>query len=238
MIDITGIRKEVFGGAVLYLGDCNDILPRLGRVDVWCSDPPYKFNTSGGGKMRAERKCLEEIIENELDQGFDLRIINPLLYRSVVVFCHNEQIHNVSPYLAGNFLRSVMIPWIKKNPMPVANKNYQPSFEPYFHAWNEGGHPVGTLADKERYIITNNGKSEFDHPTVKPLEVMLKIMRNVNGESVIDPFMGTGTTGVAAIMHGKTFIGIERNEKYFEIACERIKKAVDERKSIGKIDGI
>ena len=213
--------KIVIGDATLYLGDCADLVGRIGCVDVLCTDPPYDFETSGGGKMRAERKCLDQIIENKLDKGFDLQIINPLLYRSAFVFCHNDQLHKVLPHMAGCYRRHVLVPWIKNNPMPVANKNYDPSIEPYIHAWNEGGHPLGTLADKKRYVMTNNGKSDFDHPTVKPLEVMEKIMRNANGDTVIDPFMGTGSTGIAALKHGKKFIGIEVNEKYFQIAVKR-----------------
>lgn len=227
------MTKVIIGNCTLYLGDAYDIAPGLGLFDVMVSDPQYDFNTSGGGHMRKERKCLEEIIENGLDKGFDFNIINSLLYRSAFIFCHNDQLHKLLPFMAGNYHRHAVLFWEKKNPMPVANKHYLPSLEPYIHAWNRGGHPIGELVDKRRSILTNNGKSEFDHPTVKPLEVMEKIMRNVNGESVIDPFMGTGTTGVAAVKHGKTFVGIEKNQKYFDIAVERITKAVDEQNATG-----
>ena len=66
----------------------------------------------------------------------------------------------------------------------------------------------------------------FGHPTVKPQTVMDKILRNVAGETVIDPFMGTGSTGVAAIRAGKRFTGIEHNPTHFETACQRIAAAV------------
>lgn len=223
------MEKTVIGNCTLYLGECEAILPAIGRVDVLVSDPPYLFRASGGGKMRKERKCLEAIIANELDQGFDLSIINPLLYRSAVVFCHNDQLHKVLPHMAGSYHRHVLCTWEKSNPMPVHNKNYLPDLEPYIHAWNAGGHPLGEYADKKRTIRTVNGKSEWDHPTCKPDAVMNKIMRNVNGDSVIDPFMGSGSTGVSAIRHGKSFIGIEKNPKYFSIAVQRIKNAIDER---------
>lgn len=214
--------RVIIGDAILYLGDGEELAPRLGCFDILAMDPPYEFRTSGGGKMRKERKCLEQIIEDDLDKGFDVRIINPLLYRSVFVFCHNDQIHKVLPHITGNYMRHVIIPWIKTNPLPVANKNYEASYEPYIHAWNEGGHPVGTLEDKKRYIITKNGgNSEFDHPTVKPLSVMEKIMRNANGHTVLDPYMGTGTTGIAALKHGKKFVGIEKRQKYFDMAVKR-----------------
>lgn len=220
------MEKLVIGNCTLFLARCEDALPMIGPVDILCMDPPYQFRTSGGGKMRKERKCLEAIIDNELDQGFDLRIINPLLYRSAVVFCHNDQLHKVLPHMAGNFFRYTQCFWEKANPMPVANKNYLPDLEPYIHAWNKGGHPLGEYADKKRVIRGNNGKSEFDHPTVKPDYVMDKIMKNVNGDSVIDPFAGTGSTGVAAVKAGKSFIGIEKNPEYFAIMVMRIENAI------------
>lgn len=188
------------------------------------TDPPYEFNTSGGGKMRKERKCLDDIINENLDKGFDHSIVNTMLYASSVVFCHNDQLPELLAYMRGSFTQMALLcAWHKNNPPPFANKHYLPDTEFYIHAWNKGGNPLGDLSHKNRYTISNNGKSGFDHPTVKPLELMEKIMRNVNGKSVIDPFMGTGTTGIAAIRQGKTFIGIEKNEKYFDIACARIR---------------
>lgn len=67
----------------------------------------------------------------------------------------------------------------------------------------------------------------YGHPTVKPEQVMDKIMRNISGETVCDSFMGTGSTGVAAVKAGKRFVGIEKNPRYFEVAVARIREAVD-----------
>lgn len=224
--------KEIIGKSTLYLARCEDVVSEIGAVDALVTDPPYEFRTSGGGKMRAERKCLEKIVSAGLDQGFDFQIINSLLYRSAVVFCHNDQVHKLAPFLAGSYKRHAICFWEKNNPMPVANKHYMPDLEIYFHAWNDGGHPVGALKDKKRTIKTNNGQSEFNHPTVKPLAVMDKIMRNVNGDSVIDPFMGTGTTGISAINHGKSFFGVECNPAFFDIACRRIEFAEKEKRAL------
>lgn len=222
-------RKEIIGNATLYLGDGYEIAPKLGVMDGFVSDPQYKFETSGGGQYRKKRKCLEEIIAQGLDQGFDHSIMNTMLYKAVFVFCHNDQLPELLAYLQGSFNRFCVISYHKTNPQPFGNKHYVPDTEFIVHAWNDGGHPVGTLAEKKRYIIGTNGKSAYDHPTVKPLEVMMKIVRNVNGTHIIDPFMGTGTTGVAALLQGKTFYGIEHNEKYFDIACRRIEETLKEQ---------
>ena len=66
----------------------------------------------------------------------------------------------------------------------------------------------------------------FGHPTVKPLEIMRRLVRTTNGEEIVDSFMGTGTTGVACVLEGKRFIGIEKDEKHFETACRRIEDAL------------
>jgi site-specific DNA-methyltransferase (adenine-specific) len=135
---------------------------------------------------------------------------------------HNDQLHGLLPWFAAHYDRHVTLHWEKENPMPVANKHYVPQLEYYVHAWNKGGHPAGELKDKMRVVRAAVGKSAFDHPTVKPDKVMDKLMRNANGDTILDPFMGTGSTGVAALKAGKKFIGIEKNPKFFNIACVRL----------------
>ncbi|WP_254913684.1 site-specific DNA-methyltransferase [Sphingobium sp. Z007] len=216
----------IIGAATLYLGDCYDILPRLGWFPALVMDPPYAFDTSGGGRFRAARGHTDQIAAEGLDEGFSHDIINPLLCGSVIVFCHNDQIPALSTYLDGNFERFVICSWIKSNPMPVANKHYQPDTEFYIHAWNSGFHPQGELADKKRHVVAPVGRSkEFSHPTVKPDNVMTKIVRNAAGATICDPFMGTGSTGVAVVRDGRSFIGIEKNPAHFATACARLAAA-------------
>lgn len=171
--------------------------------------------------LRRNRRNMDDIMDAGLNEGFDINLINPALYRSIVMFCHNDQLHTLLPWCAKNYDRHAVCLWRKTNPMPVANKHYQPEIEFYIHAWNKGGYPVGELKDKKRVIDHQVGKSPYDHPTVKPLAVMDKIMRNVNGDTVLDMFMGTGSTGISALRAGKKFIGIERSPKFFNIACQR-----------------
>jgi site-specific DNA-methyltransferase (adenine-specific) len=216
----------VIGGATLYLGDCYDILPRLGWIDVLVMDPPYAFNTSGGGQFRAQRGHTDQIAEEGLDQGFDHKIINPLLCGSVVVFCHNDQVPDLSAYLRGSFDRFVLCMWIKTNPMPMANRHYRADNEIYFHAWNRGHHPEGTLAQKARHVTSQVGRGgKFGHPTVKPDAVMDKIITNCAPGLICDPFMGTGSTGVAAVKAGRRFVGIEKSPTHFATACARLAAA-------------
>ena len=112
--------------------------------------------------------------------------------------------------------------------MGYRNKSYIADEESYFHAWQEGFSPIGEHADMHRHVFAPVAPSKkFGHPTVKPNAVMDKIMRNINGDTVCDSFMGTGSTGVAAIKAGKRFWGIEKNADHFATAVSRISEAVE-----------
>lgn len=212
--------------ATLYLGDAYAIRPMLGWMDADVMDPPYLFDNSGGGAFRRARGASDQIVADELDQGFDYQIINPLLCGSTVVFCHNDQLPELLPYLNGLFHRFCLLGWIKPNPSPMANKHYLADVEPFIHAWNPGWHPQGEHYDKHRWVTAGSMKSAvFGHPTVKPTSVMDKIIANVTGRTICDPFMGTGSTGVAAIKAGRRFVGIEQNPKHFETAVSRLTAA-------------
>jgi site-specific DNA-methyltransferase (adenine-specific) len=229
----------------LYLGDAYAIRPTLGWMDADVTDPPYAFDNSGGGTFRKSREGANRIVEEGLDRGFDRSIIDASRSGAVVVFCHNNQLGDLIAELAKDdreqdallvadmfahlrprFHRAVLGVWIKPNPSPMANKNYLADMEPYIHAWNRGYHPQGEHHDKHRWIQCGTIRtSVFDHPTVKPAELMDKIARNVAGITVCDPFMGTGSTGVAAIKAGKIFTGIEHNPTHFATAVQRITEA-------------
>lgn len=215
------------GPTTLYCGDAYAIRPQLGWFDVDCMDPPYRFNSSGGGKWRNARGASDQIGEEKLDRGFDMSIINATRCGSVIVFCHNDQLYELLGHLRDRFRRVALLHWIKSNPAPHRNKHYLADKEDYFHAWNPGYHPVGDHHDMHRWHEAPVSPSKiYGHPTVKPLPLMDKIMRNVAGESVCDPFMGTGSTGVAAVRAGKRFTGIEANPKHFATAVARITEAV------------
>lgn len=213
--------KIVIGDATLYLARAEEMVDIIGPVDALVIDPNYKMRTSGGGKFRKVRPGMDRIAARGLDQGFDVNIIRPEYYKSVVSFCHNYQLHVLLPFFAKHYHRHALLAWEKTNPMPVANRNYQATIEPYIHAWQQGAHPLGALTDLKRTVTTTNGKSKYDHPTVKPDVVMNKIITNVNAQTVLDIYMGTGSTGIAALRQGKKFIGVERDESAFQIACSR-----------------
>ena len=221
------------GPHTLYHADAYHLRPKLGFFDAEVMDPPYLFDNRGGGTFRKTRTGAEMIVQEELDQGFDLGIINPLRAGAIVVFCHNDQLPELLDYINRRYQRFCLLGWIKKNPSPMRNKHYLADVEPYIHAWNKGYHPIGDHHDMHRWVSSGTMPAKvFGHPTVKPLDVMDKILRNLSGRSIIDPFMGTGSTGVAAIRNGKFFTGIERNPKHFATAVERITAAWKDQENI------
>lgn len=234
------------GRATLYCGDAYQIRPTLGWFDADCMDPPYDFDNSGGGAFRKARGASDQIVAERLDRGFDQSIIDPSLCGAVVVFCHNDQLADLVPALVEDedhnfdallvadmfvslkpkFRRAALLFWTKPNPSPHRNKHYLADTEPYIHAWNKGYAPVGDHHDMHRWVSAASMASKtYGHPTVKPDAVMNKIISNLAGESVCDPFMGTGSTGVAAIKAGKQFVGIEKNPAHFATAVRRIEQA-------------
>ena len=214
------------GPHTLYRADAYQLRPQLGFFDAEVMDPPYRFDNRGGGTFRKSRMGADMIVDQQLNQGFDYSIINPLRAGSVVVFCHNDQLPGLLAYLDARYRRFCLLGWIKPNPSPMRNKHYLADVEPYVHAWNHGFHPVGVHHDMHRWITAGTMPAKtFGHPTVKPLPVMDKIARNLSGGTVIDPFMGTGSTGVAAVRAGKIFTGIEHDPRHFATAVERVSAA-------------
>jgi hypothetical protein len=229
--DITAVTIGAIEAplATLYCGDAYAIRPGLGFMDADVMDPPYLIRATGAGHYRKRRPNFDRLIANDLHRGFDMDIIDPARCGSAIVFAHNDQLAQLLARVQG-FYRHALCVWQKTNPQPVANKHYRPDVEFYVHAWNRGFHPQGQANDKLRVsrITSPRGAARFDHPTTKPDELMAKIIRNVAGNRICDPFMGTGSTGVAAIRAGKRFVGIERDAAHFKTAVARIRAAIEE----------
>ena len=214
--------KQEFAGATLYLGDCAGLLPAVlaeNKVDALISDPPYVLGASGAG-MGAGRKYLQDI-KNHIDTGFDVNLLDN--FDNWLVFCAKSQIVDIINRAKNQDLNWMLLTWNKKNPTPLTCGTYLPDTEYMVHAYRRH-----IWESKTRFVVGNVEKNPFDHPTVKPLYVMYKAIASASapGDLVLDPFMGTGSTGVAALQRGRCFIGIEREPKYFDIACQRIEHAL------------
>jgi len=213
------MRVETIGDATLYLGDCLEILPTLGKVDAVVTDPPYgmRWNVDGsrfsGGEDKFGRKRT-----NQAGKCWDAPI-----YGDDVEFEPSPWLAFDQVILFGSNHYSMRLPvgttlvWIKR---------YDPAFGTFLSdaeiAWEKGGHGVYCFRD----VSGNGAGANYPklHPTQKTIGVMSWCVQRTTG-SILDPFMGSGTTGVACANLGRKFIGIEIEPKYFDIACERIAAA-------------
>lgn len=206
---------ETIGNATLYLGDCREILPTLGKVDCVVTDPPYGIDENS--KKVASRGKLA----TPTDYGtfnWDKSPIGDDLMQAVIAAGQNAVV------FGGNYYpmpaTSCWLIWDKVNgsndfaDCELAWTNLPKAVRIMRHMWN------GMLRDGEE-----KGQQRV-HPTQKPIAVMAWCIEQAGKvETILDPFMGSGTTGVAAVRMGRKFIGIEREPKYFQIACKRIEDA-------------
>ncbi|MBN3757192.1 site-specific DNA-methyltransferase [Paraburkholderia sp. Tr-20389] len=201
------IDRCQIGDATLYLGDCREILPTLPRVDAVITDPPYgmgdKLSGSGSGRWK---KLYVEKGGFSWDQEAPQEVVELLLKADKAIIW------------GGNFFE---LPpsraWLVWNKII---RNFSTSVCEL--AWTNLDRPVDAF-DYSHGQLATEGKH---HPTQKPLPLMKWCVDRVGDAAVIlDPFMGSGSTGVAAIQMGRKFIGIEREPKYFDIACRRIEDA-------------
>lgn len=210
--------KIEIGDATLYLGDCMDILPTLDKVDAVITDPPYGIGADKGKKGAIPFKGGKPVErawhpENTWDKERPKKEIFDLMIKK----------SDKSIIWGGNYFADWLSPqgkwlwWDKCQTMPTYGDGEL--------AWTNLS---GTTPKK--FTWANNkifaDRTVRHHPTQKPLELMAWCIEQAgNPETILDPFMGSGTTGVAAIQMGRKFIGIEREPKYFDIACKRIEQA-------------
>ena len=232
------MRIEKIGAATLYLGDCREVLPTLPKVDAVITDPPYGIVHDFGEQKRKDGTRalswewdgddVHQIIKEALSAAL-ARLNRP---GNAFAFAGFDTIE-ISREL---FREAGMIPkpwaWVKQCPPPPMPGNRWPSgFEVACLGYDSGAY-FGDKNTGRRNVMTADAlragnQEKAGHPTQKPLAVMNHLVGSLAapGAAVLDMFMGSGTTGVAAVQMGRKFIGIEREVKYFDIACRRIEDA-------------
>jgi DNA modification methylase len=201
-------RKEIIGDCTLYLGNCEDILPSLGSVGAVITDPPYGIGASGGVGKYGIMKW------KATDSGWDNAPPSECLINSVLAASKKHIIWG------GNYF---MLPPTR-----------------CFLVWDKGAgfrnrtfaecEMAWTSFDANAKVFTRDPLAAGDyrgkeHPTQKPVALMQWCIEFARADSILDPFMGSGSAGVACALMGKCFIGIEIEDRYFDIACKRIRRA-------------
>jgi site-specific DNA-methyltransferase (adenine-specific)/modification methylase len=210
-------RREVFGDATLYLGDCLAVMPELGPVDAVVTDPPYgiAYTKGAGGLGKHNRRNLEPIFND--DHPFDPA---PILKFEQILIWGADRFRARLPE-TGTF-----IAWHKAPGMGPADSFVDAEF-----AWCNWREPRNSFALMWKGIASAKQGEPINrlHPSQKPIPLMEWCIRKTEG-LILDPFMGSGTTGVACMNLGRKFIGIEIEEKYFDIACRRISLAANQQR--------
>ena len=199
-------QKVVIGDCVLYQGDCAEILPTLGRFDAVITDPPYGIKRFEKGSLRFD-KTGEYKNGIAWDKAPEKAFFDLMLSKG----------ENAIIWGANNFelpTSEYFLVWDKQQ--TVAN----------FASAELAYTNIKVPAKVFRFSIHQHNTIEKSHPTQKPVDLMAWCIDFVpNAKSILDPFMGSGTTGVAAVQMGRKFTGIERDAGYFAIACQRIEQA-------------
>lgn len=218
------MRVERIGAATLYHGDCMEILPTLGLVDAVITDPPYGINTKsdGDGKLNPWADLCNSAYWYTAWIAECHRRLQPhgclwtcLNWRSLVTF-------KKAALDARWAIESLMV-WDKCWIGPGGSRGLRPSYE------------LVALMARERFSIDDRGLPDVQrfkwsslkpngHPAEKPIDLMRFLVTNSTKEGavVLDPFLGSGTTGVAALETGRQFIGIEHDPAWFDAACQRL----------------
>jgi len=209
-------RREVIGDCTLYLGDCLAVMPTLGKVDCVVTDPPYGvgYNPTRSQKSAASgnRKHQTKIVGD--DAPFDP---TPFLGVDKWIFWGANNFSHKLPGAAG------WLAWDKRDGGSLFRGFMASDFE--LAASNTSGR-THIISHKWCGHLRQSERDLYVHPTQKPVAVMEWCLGFLpDATTILDPFMGSGTTGVACVKLGRKFVGIELDAGYFDIACKRIEDA-------------
>ncbi len=219
----------------LKLGDCKRYLKDVPSksIDLIVTDPPYVLNMNGGGSTRlslnkrAQKKQLAEMID-----GIDNEILDELCRVlkkiNIYMFCSKSQLRQFIEYFEDKGCFWNLITWHKDNAIPACNNTFVSDVEYVFFAREKGVPLYGDCKTKTQCYTTHivqKEKALYKHPTIKPVFMLENFILNSSKEDdmILDPFMGSGSTGVAAVDTKRNFLGFEINKDYYDTAYSRIK---------------
>ena len=207
------MKPVIIGGATLYCGDCMDILPTLPNVDAVITDPPYGMSFQSNHRLEKHLKIANDDTADLARAVIDWAIKNTT--HSVYAFGRWD---NIKDYPKPKSL----VTWVKNNWSmgDLHHEHARQTEVAFFYAGADHTFPEGRPTDVISYARTAN---EF-HPTEKPVGLMAQFIKWTAG-TILDPFMGSGTTGVACMMERRRFVGVEMNHHYFKVARKRIENA-------------
>jgi site-specific DNA-methyltransferase (adenine-specific) len=207
----------------IYHADCREIIDGIGPVALMLTDPPYEVHAGKGGGCFGNRDHLINT-GGFTDAGVDFSFLDSAT--NWFCFCSRLQLRELLGK-AEKCERFNLLTWCKPNPVPTCNNKYLPDMEFIVHGFSSG-RLFGGMEVKSNFMLYPCGNKETAHPNEKPLPLLHKLVHlgTKEGETILDPFAGSGTTGRAAKDLGRKCIMIEREERYCEIAAKRMAQEV------------
>lgn len=223
----------------LYNANCIEVLDNMIenniKIDCIITDPPYDIETSGGGLYKQEdKKYVKELKTHNIVNGFDSEILEKLCKVqdkiNMYFFCSQKQIIPLLDFFVKHKKCNYnIISWHKNNPVPACGNKYLTDTEFILFFREKGVKVHGNYSTKKTFyisnILTKTEKELAGHPTPKPVELLKNFVLNstLENQTVLDPFMGSGSTGIACLNYNRNFIGIEINKNFFEAAKDNLK---------------
>lgn len=232
--------EQLAEGVTVYCGNMLDVLPTLGAVDHIITDPPYEAVMQNKWGVLSKQAPSSHVRHESI--GFDaIDDVREDVARAIcaasqgwsVIFCMAEGVRAWRDALeaAGARYKRAMV-WIKPDAMPQFNgQGPSVGHEMLVSAWHGKGHSRWNGGGRPgTFTFNKNTPGGGEHPTQKPLPLIQELVNlfSFPGELVCDPFLGSGTSGIAAVKAGRRFAGIEINEKHFDLSCRRISAALRE----------
>ena len=230
----------------IYHGDSQIVLPQLIKqnikVQAIITDPPYILSNHGGVNSQLAKRTSK--VRDEIDwiaHGFDIQNVLPSLVEiceipNLLLFCSNKQILQLMNWFENKNLNPTLLVWEKTNPPPTAFNNHMSDIQFVVYARQKGAffnnEEELNIKRKCKIFPIANAKNRL-HPTQKPLNLMEEYVRlhcPKNGV-VLDPFGGSGTTAVACLNYNRKCILIEKEEKFCEIAANRLQLIINDREN-------
>lgn len=224
----------------LFLGDSLELLKNIedNSIDLIVTDPPYlieRINTGGTiNNLKKLNKSLSELDNADIISGYDIETFGKEFIRvmkdiNIYIWCNKVQIVDYFNFYVNQIgcVYDILF-WNKPNALPTYSNKYIVDMEYclYFRKGKGRCFPQNYEDAKTYYSAPINvyDKQKYKHPTIKPLEMTERFIRNSSreGEVVLDPFMGSGTTGAACKRLNRKFIGMEINEQFYNMAKMRI----------------
>lgn len=199
-------------------------------IDCIYTDIPYDMEFSGGGSLQHKLgKYIKDEVQsfsNGINYDIIKEFIRVMKNINCFIWCSEKQIYKIMSCFALYNCEMHILTWTKTNPIPFGSSIWLSDIEYCLHFYKNAGYNIGWENKKKNYssAINQKDKELFKHATIKPLEMIRKHLLNCTKENeiVFDPFVGSGTTCVAAKELNRQYIGFEINERWANIAAERL----------------